>query len=322
MSKDGHVLLLSDETRATVAGEPGRRHERADLLLLGQRPGVRHFAGRNALRRQQRQRRRERRVRGLPAARRAARPARHGFGRGADTRRQGSRFTTNLTGSHATLTVRPIGPGQSRTIDLGGLMLRSHGASKSDRLVRRPSHRPGPGQTRRWERDVRDGPRRRSPRRALAGGANLGDHLPDALEGRGHSDAKRGVTSSPPAAASADRRRAERRHPLAWSPDGRSISLRRQNASPRIYRTELVGGRRELVRELVSADPAGIVYGWLILSPDGRFYLQRFRRMLTTVEYVTLRLKSARAPSRCRRPADRAKARRDRGNASARMPAR
>ena len=47
-------------------------------------------------------------------------------------------------------------------------------------------------------------------------------------------------------------------------------------------------GRRELVRELVSADPAGIVYGWLVMSPDGRFYLQRFRRMLTTVVFVTL----------------------------------
>jgi Tol biopolymer transport system component len=77
--------------------------------------------------------------------------------------------------------------------------------------------------------------------------------------------------------------------PLAWADAGRSVLSWDGTLPPRIYRTALDTGHREFVRELVSPDPAGIMYGWLTLSPDGRYYLQRYRRLLSTVYLVTLR---------------------------------
>jgi hypothetical protein len=198
-------------------------------------------------------------------------------------------FTTNLTGSNATLTIRPIGPGQSRTIDLGGLKLevtaRQRVTCSSDgRRISLVLTKPGGGSAM-YVMDLEGGP----PRLVSPEGAISGIISPDGSRVV-VSDAKRGFYVVPAAGGEPVPIEGMPKNdiPLAWSPDGRSILSGDRTLPPRIYRTELVGGRRELVRELVSADPAGIVYGWLILSPDGRFYLQRFRRMLTTVEYVTL----------------------------------
>jgi Tol biopolymer transport system component len=289
MSKDGHVLLLSDETRATVAGElAGDTSERIySFWDNDQVSGISQdgtlFVGSNA----------SVVVNGEYAVffrRRDAPPVQLAMGLAAGLTPDGKfAFTTNLTGSHATLTVRPIGPGQSRTIDLGGLMLevtaRQRVTGSSDgRRIALALAKPGGGSAM-YVMDLDGGP----PRLVSPEGAISGIISPDGSRVV-VSDAKRGCYVVPAAGGEPVPIEGVPKDdiPLAWSPDGRSILSGDRTLPPRIYRTELVGGRRELVRELVSADPAGIVYGWLILSPDGRFYLQRFRRMLTTVEYVTL----------------------------------
>ena len=67
----------------------------------------------------------------------------------------------------------------------------------------------------------------------------------------------------------------------------RSVLVWNETLPARIYRVALDGGRRELARELKSPDSAGILYGWLTLTTDGRFYLHRYRRALSSVNVVT-----------------------------------
>jgi Tol biopolymer transport system component len=289
VSKDGHVLLLSDETRATVAGElAGDTSERVySFWDNDQVAGISQdgslFVGSNASVVQN----------GEYAVffrRRDAPPVQLGMGLGAGLTPDGKfAFLANLTGSHATLTVQPIGPGPSRTIDFGGLMLeitphQRVSCSSDGRRIAFVLAKPGGGSAM-YVMDLDGGP----PRKVSPEGAAGGIISPDGTRVM-VSDRKRGfyvvsAAGSEPVTIEGVPRSDT---PLAWSPDGRSILSSDRTLPPRIYRTEIVGGRRELVRELVSADPAGIVYGWLIMSPDGRFYLGRFRRMLTTVVYVTL----------------------------------
>jgi hypothetical protein len=289
VSKDGHVLLLSDETRATVAGElAGDSSERIysfwdnDQAAAISQDGT-LFVGSNASVV-------ENGEYAVFFRRRDAPPVQLGMGLAAGLTPDGRfAFTTNLTGSHSTLTVRPIGPGQSRTIDLGGLMLeitaRQRVTSSADgRRIAFVLAKPGAGSAM-YVMELAGGP----PRIVSPEGAVGGIISPDGSRVV-VNDPKRGFYVVPAAGGEPVPIEGIPKNdiPLAWSADGRSILSGDRTLPPRIYRTEIVGGRRELVRELVSADPAGIVYGWLVLSPDGRFYLQRFRRMLTTVEFVTL----------------------------------
>ncbi len=289
VSKDGHVLLLSDETRATVAGElAGDTSERVysfwdnDQAASISQDGT-IFVGSNA----------SVVVDGEYAVffrRRDAPPVQLAMGLAAGITPDGKFvFTTNLTGNRSSLTVRPVGAGQPRTIDLGGLILeitaRQRMSCTSDgRRVAFVLTKPGAGRAV-YVMDLDGG----HPHAVSPEGATAGIISPDGSKVV-ISDPKRGFYVVP--AAGGDPVPIEGvpkdEVPLAWSADGRAILTGDRTLPTRIYRTELAGGHRALVRELVSADPAGIVYGWLTLSPDGRFYLQRYRRMLTTVEFVTL----------------------------------
>ncbi len=76
---------------------------------------------------------------------------------------------------------------------------------------------------------------------------------------------------------------------LVWTAGNGSVLSWDATLPPRVFRTEITGGNRELFREIQPADPAGMTYGWLVLSPDGRFYLQRYRRIRSTVVLTTPR---------------------------------
>lgn len=81
--------------------------------------------------------------------------------------------------------------------------------------------------------------------------------------------------------------------PVMWGSDGGSLfvgpaSQQRKNASLRIYRLDLVTGRRELWREIVPADPAALLaplYNFA-MTPDGTSYAYSFLRGLSDLYLV------------------------------------
>ena len=72
--------------------------------------------------------------------------------------------------------------------------------------------------------------------------------------------------------------------PLRWAPDGRSLFVgRRGRGLPaRVFRVEIETGRREVLKELMPADAAGIenLGSWAI-SPDGKTILFQYSRSLS-----------------------------------------
>ena len=67
----------------------------------------------------------------------------------------------------------------------------------------------------------------------------------------------------------------------AWSSDGTAVLSWDLTLPPRIFRTPIAGGTPQLVREIALPDPAGVIYGRLVLSPDARYHLLRYRRVLS-----------------------------------------
>jgi hypothetical protein len=72
-----------------------------------------------------------------------------------------------------------------------------------------------------------------------------------------------------------------------WSADGKWITLgeRRQNGFD-LFRRELATGRRELVKRIAPADPAGILFLNPIIAPAGRSYVYSYGRGLATLYMV------------------------------------
>jgi Tol biopolymer transport system component len=70
--------------------------------------------------------------------------------------------------------------------------------------------------------------------------------------------------------------------PGGWTPDGRSLFVRRRGDIPqRVMKLEVATGRKELWKELMPPDPAGI---WTIspvyVTPDEKYYVYGFARSL------------------------------------------
>jgi Tol biopolymer transport system component len=79
---------------------------------------------------------------------------------------------------------------------------------------------------------------------------------------------------------------------IRWSADGRSLYVYRYGEVPaKIYRLDLSTGRKELFKEVVPSDPAGIVRPpSLFLTPDGKWCLYELTRFLSDL-YVVEELK-------------------------------
>ena len=197
-------------------------------------------------------------------------------------------ITSVLTGDRTKLTMRPVGPGRPRPLDLAGVSLEVGlgnriTCSDDGRRIAFLGDRQGMSKVV-WVLDLEGGaPRAVSPQGAAA--AVLSPDGSAVVVG----DRKRGpyvvsaVGGEPRAVPGAEKDEV----PLAWSSDGRSVLVWNETLPARIYRVALDGGRRELARELKSPDSAGILYGWLTLTTDGRFYLHRYRRALSSVNVVT-----------------------------------
>lgn len=54
----------------------------------------------------------------------------------------------------------------------------------------------------------------------------------------------------------------------------------------KVFRRDLITGRREAWREITPADPTGILSFWPLLSADGRSYVYSFWRSLSSLYLV------------------------------------
>lgn len=75
---------------------------------------------------------------------------------------------------------------------------------------------------------------------------------------------------------------------IGWSGDGRSLVVANVNEMPiRVYRFDPANGRKELLKEIMPADPAGIFgYHYVFLTPDGKGYAYSVSRMLSDLYVV------------------------------------
>jgi len=71
--------------------------------------------------------------------------------------------------------------------------------------------------------------------------------------------------------------------PLQWDAFGRTIYVWDRTLPAKIYRMDPRTGKRELWLEITPADPSGLLYGHIYISPDGQSYAYHFRRVLTNL---------------------------------------
>ena len=75
--------------------------------------------------------------------------------------------------------------------------------------------------------------------------------------------------------------------PLRWSPDGKTLYVRNGYLPARLYRIDTSSNKRELWRELVPSDPAGILSIRTIrLTPDGNSFFYGYTRHLSDLYLV------------------------------------
>jgi serine/threonine protein kinase/WD40 repeat protein len=75
---------------------------------------------------------------------------------------------------------------------------------------------------------------------------------------------------------------------LRWAADGRSIYVYTSRQMPvKIYRLNYSTGARELLKEIMPSDPAGILYPpRVFITPDGRSYVYQFQRYLSELYLI------------------------------------
>jgi len=76
--------------------------------------------------------------------------------------------------------------------------------------------------------------------------------------------------------------------PINWSQDGRSIFVYRTGEVPaKVYRLELVTGKKTLWKQIVPIDPTGVsTIGPILITPDGKTYAYGFHRTLADLYLV------------------------------------
>jgi hypothetical protein len=76
--------------------------------------------------------------------------------------------------------------------------------------------------------------------------------------------------------------------PVGWHTDGRTVFVRRPTRLPaRLERVDIETGERELWKELIPPDPAGVsVVDPIHVSADGRSYVYSYRRVLDRLTVI------------------------------------
>jgi serine/threonine protein kinase len=75
--------------------------------------------------------------------------------------------------------------------------------------------------------------------------------------------------------------------PLQWTLGGQALLVWDHVLPARIVRVRISDGQREPALEIMPQDPAGVLYGQIILAPGGKHYVYRYRRDLSTLFLVS-----------------------------------
>jgi Tol biopolymer transport system component len=282
VSSSGEILVTSDVARADLAGRlAGDGHDRnyswwRNDVIGGIASDGTIFAGNTA----------DAQVNGeyTPFFRRndGRPPVRLGEGIGSGITPDGRWVVSGtLHRDRSRLTLYPTGPGQPRVLDLAGIEAEVSGnyrvtfSSDGRRLVF-VGVKPGSGY-RAWVLDLSGG----APRPVSPEGVSHVVISPDGtlvavrIEGKGIlvCPVDGGEPKPLPGAVVGE-------VPVAWSASGREVLVWDQTFPAKVSKIDRDSGHREPVREIEPEDPAGILYGSLVMTTDGRYYIYRYRRVL------------------------------------------
>jgi len=73
---------------------------------------------------------------------------------------------------------------------------------------------------------------------------------------------------------------------VAWSSDNSALFVWDRTFPVRVGRVDLASGRRELTFEWQPSNPSGVLYGFLTVTTDARYFMARYRRGLSAVVVV------------------------------------
>ena len=189
-----------------------------------------------------------------------------------------------VTPSSEGLVIFPVGPGEARLIPLPGFRAEVVGWLPGARGVLFAAKETGHGQ-RLYSMDPEGGkPRALTPEGILWFNVSPGGRFAAVV------DAKHQVSLYP--LAGGDPVRCPGTEPgdlpLAWSADEAYLYLSKQGAAPlRVFRVDRRTGRRELWKEIMPADPAGVYrFAGAAISPDGRAYAYSYIQQLADLHVV------------------------------------
>ncbi len=208
-------------------------------------------------------------------------PVRLGEGRAFDLLPNGWILAVTGAGSSNEVVLLPVGVGEVRRLGPLGLTPSAATLAPDGETIVFAGHAPGSG-TRLYVRGLAEGePRPISPEGVTAYFCRL--LSPDGKEAFANAPDGRltvypvdgGEARVVPGTSLAD-------SPIRWTGDGRGIYVQPRATLPsRITRVDVATGERELVRELMPPDPAGVVAIRPVhLTADGGAYVYSYKRLL------------------------------------------
>ena len=219
-------------------------------------------------------------------------PVRIGMGTAWAISPDGKWVVISTAAKRTQFTILPTGPGQPRVFDLGRVesnlsaQRRAHFSADGRLLLfagQEPGHRP-----RLWIMDVAAGspPRAVSPEGAAGGVLSPDGRTVVALDEDGGlllcAVAASGCTEVKGTEAG--------EFPIQWDHTGNAVLVWNRVWPARIFRVDLATGERRLWKEITPPDPAGVLYGNIVLARDGEHYVYRVRRV-TSQLYIARGLK-------------------------------
>jgi dipeptidyl aminopeptidase/acylaminoacyl peptidase len=190
---------------------------------------------------------------------------------------------SNLPGKETELTLLPTGAGQPRVLSLGRVehtfsAQRRAFLSVDARRLLFPGKEPG-RLPRLWLLDLEGhGP----PKPISPEGVTNGILAPDGKAVAISNEAGRLLLCSASGGACSPVKGAQPEDsPEQWESSGRAILVWNRNRTwpAQIHRIDLATGERRLWKEITPSDPAGVLYGNILLARDGEHYIYRVRRV-------------------------------------------
>ena len=216
----------------------------------------------------------------------SAPPVRIAFGRPENLSYDGRWAIVFRSGPPAQRVLVPIGPGEERVLDSGGIEpVRGSGFLPGDRRIVVTGRRPGEGY-RSYLMDLPDG----KPQFWLGDEYNWIDFSPD---GKSLLLVSRdGTVRVGPIDGASSRALPGGPEPVGstawWGLDARSIFVMHDHdTSATVFRQDSVTGKREPWKEIAPVDPAGVLFFGVVLCGDGQSYAYTYERRLGTVQLVT-----------------------------------